>query len=33
MNTNENGTPTVHLDEANFEAEVLQSNQPVWVAF
>ena len=33
MNTNENGTPTVHVGEPNFEAEVLQSKQPVLVAF
>ena len=33
MNINENGAPTVLLGEANFEAEVLQSKQPVLVAF
>lgn len=32
-NINENGAPTVLLGEANFEAEVLRSKQPVLVAF
>ena len=33
MNTNENAAATVHLGEANFEAEVLRSDRPVLVAF
>ncbi len=33
MNKNENGAPIVFLGEANFEAEVLRSKQPVLVAF
>ena len=32
-NINENGAPTVLVGEANFEAEVLRSKQPVLVAF
>ena len=33
MNTNENGASPADLGEANFRAEVLQSKQPVLVAF
>lgn len=33
MNVKENGASTVFLGEANFEAEVLLSKQPVLVAF
>ena len=33
MNTNQNGPSTANLGEANFGAEVLQSKQPVLVAF
>ena len=33
MNTNENSEPAMQFDEANFGAAVLQSKQPVLVAF
>ena len=33
MNENQNKTPTVEIGEANFEAEVLRSKQPVLVEF
>jgi len=33
MNTNETGVPTVDLCEADFGTEVLQSKEPVLVAF
>ena len=33
MNVNENDAPIVLLGEANFGAEVLQSKQPLLVAF
>ncbi len=33
MNMNEDGAPIFLLGEANFEAEILQSKQPVLVAF
>ncbi len=33
MNTNKNGPPILEIGEAEFEAEVLRSSQPVLVAF
>ncbi|MCL4854318.1 MAG: thioredoxin domain-containing protein [Verrucomicrobia bacterium] len=33
MNTNQNKTPTVDVNQADFESQVLKSNQPVLVAF
>jgi thioredoxin 1 len=33
MNTSQHKAPTVEVGEANFEAEVLKSKQPVLVAF